>query len=207
MGMFDTVALENVEKFFKEVSWGDKNLPKAVVAHLKESNEFQTKDLGNTLSRYIVTTDGSLKSQHFENYEYESEPTGSVIKGEIKYSGEYWIEEEFHGILDIYDLVDFLNNDWHITFRLKFSDGQLETITLHDIEVVDNAERKSLAIQTKLAQAKREKLLENPIAKLYAGYWVYPMTKALYVKGFQYPKFKKVFNFLAKILIPFKNHF
>lgn len=207
MAMFDTLSFESIENFLLEVSWGENKIPSQVTQSIKESNEFQTKDLDNTLSKFLVSLDGRLKSQHFENYYYENDANGSVIKGAIKTSGEYWVDEGFNGNIKIYDTIDFLDNDWFITFEISFVSGFLNKASCISVEVINNITRKKQEVQLLQQSIKRAKLLKNPIFKFYAGFWVYPMIRFLFVKSVKHPKYKKLFKFLAKILIPFKDHF
>ena len=207
MGLFDTLSFESAAKFLLDVDWNGNPVPHAVAKTMGEHNNFQTKDLDNTLSHFLVSVDGQLKSQHFEDYEYESDLTGTVINGAIKYSGEHWISEQFTGVIEIYDQVDFLNQDWHVTFTVAFHDGVLKKIECSDIEVVSNLLRKKEEIARLNHEAKRLKIMENPLARWYAGFWVYPLTKFFFVKSCNYPRFKKLFKILADILIPFKGNF
>lgn len=135
MGMFDRVFFEDVEKRFEFIDWGDHKLDSDVIDSLKEQNDFQTKCLDNYLGNYIVTTDGRLKSQHFEQYEHINDED-SPLKFRVVRKGEYWMDENFHGFITIYNGYPIINDDnqIYINFKLKFTDGQLVNIKCSEIE-------------------------------------------------------------------------
>ena len=135
MGMFDRVFFEDVEKHFELIDWGDHKLNRDLIDSLKEQNDFQTKCLDNYLGNYIVTTDSRLKSQHFEQYEHINDEN-SPLKFRVVQKGEYWMDENFHGVATIYNGYPIINDDnqIYINFKLKFTDGQLVNIKCSEIE-------------------------------------------------------------------------
>lgn len=135
MGMFDRVFFEDVEKHFNLIDWGDHKLDSDVIDAIKEENDFQTKCLDNYLGNYIITAQGYLKSQHFEEYEHINDED-SPLKFRVKQKGEYWMDENFHGIVTIYNGYPIINDDnqIYINFNLKFTDGQLVNIKCSEIE-------------------------------------------------------------------------
>lgn len=129
MGMFDVVSFEDVEKHFDLIDWGNFHLDDNVVDKIKQDNSFQTKSLDNSLCNYIVSADGSLLSQHFEQYEHISDEN-SPFKFRVQKKGEYWIDEGFHGSIDIYNtqLSKISDFDFFVSFKLKFTDSKLVSI-------------------------------------------------------------------------------
>lgn len=135
MGMFDIVSFEDVEKHFDLINWGDQKLDSDIVDKIKKQNNFQTKCLDNYLGNYIITTDGYLKSQHFEEYEHINDED-SPIKFRIQRKGEYWMDENFHGFIVIYNGYPAEKDDveFYINLKLKFTDGKLVAIECFEIE-------------------------------------------------------------------------
>lgn len=135
MGMFDTVSFEDVEKHFDLIDWGDYQLDSKIVDKIKKDNNFQTKCLDNYLGNYVVTSCGLLQSQHFEQYEHIIDEN-APLKFRIQEKGEYWMDEDFHGIIIIYNAVPVITDDldFLISFKLKFTDGKLVSIKCCDID-------------------------------------------------------------------------
>lgn len=212
MGMFDTISFEYSEQFATKIKWGKHKVPAEVVRLIKENNIFQTKDLDKALFHYLISFEGHLKSQHFEEYQYIND-SGLPVKLAIQKKGEYWMNEDFHGSINIIPdtFIDFLDQDWFVEFNLKFADGVLEAIECIHSSSQCNIERKALAEQIteeyKKRYALRKGILDNKLLRLYAGFYVYPMMRVAFKKIQKYPKFKKLIKILLTILVPFYWYF
>lgn len=114
MGMFDEIVCEYP-------------LP----SHLElQDAVFQTKDLDCTLARNTITKDGRLRIEVWE-YVYRDDPTaafGFVL--DRKNWQEVYLDD-YHG--DLYFYGNKHTDDPLITFRARFTEGQLTSI----IEVPD----------------------------------------------------------------------
>lgn len=135
MGMFDVVSFEDVDKHFDLIDWADFHLDSSVIDKIKKENSFQTKCLDDTLSNYIVSAGGSLLSQHFEQYEHISDEN-APFKFRVQRKGEYWMDENFHGFITIYNSQPSKIDDiiFFISFELKFTDSKLVSIKCCDIK-------------------------------------------------------------------------
>ena len=130
MGLFDTVHFESPEKFAQMINWGDLTIPSQTFSFIKESNFFKTYDLDGAMSNYLVSVEGNLKSQYFEEYEYvgENEVTKKMA---INKRGEYWMDENFQGSICITpcDYLGVIDKNLDIVFKLVFSDGFLQNVS------------------------------------------------------------------------------
>jgi hypothetical protein len=212
MGLFDTVHFESPEKFAQMIDWGDFAVPSQVISQIKENNSFQTKCLSNSLTDHVITIDGNLKSQNFEDYQFVLNDD-APIKNSIKQKGEYWLDENIHGKIKIYcsEIVDFLDQDWWLDFELKFTDGTLETITCVDAEAIFNYKRKELQAELSESLRKRtemrKKIDENKFLSFYFRKWVHPQVRLTSLIYFKYPKLRKILNIYLKIFVPLSGKF
>lgn len=214
MGLFDTLTFESSEKFAQNIDWGKNKVPSQVIVLIKDNNRFQTKSLDNFMMNYLVSVEGYLKSQHFEEYQYVN-PDDRPIKMAIEAirKGEYWMDENFSGritiIPDIY--IDFLDQDWFVEFELSFKDGILEKTTCVDCRTSDNAERKQIQkdfIENLLNKiALRDKLMSNIFIKIYFKIYAAPITRLATKMCIKYPKSKKFIRFFLKTFVPLSKYF
>lgn len=137
MGMYDQVSFEDIENHFNLIDWGDLQVDNEIVEKIKQQNTFQTKCLDNCLSNYMIFFDGSLKSQHFEEYEHISD-RDSPLKFRIQKKGEYWMNEDFDGVIKIYDTCSIKNDGlkFFVEFKLKFAEKKLQSIKCSDIHKI-----------------------------------------------------------------------
>jgi Fe-S oxidoreductase len=105
--MYDIISFENVEKHFEQIDWNETKLDINIINNIKEKNNFQTKSLDNYFGNYIISSDGRLKSQHFEEYEHVVDENN----------------------LDNLDILEFF-----VDFKIKFINGDLEAIKLFNVE-------------------------------------------------------------------------
>jgi len=213
MRRHDIVSFESIEKFIQTIEWGKINLPKEVVSIIKSLNSFKTDSLDGSLSNYLVSLEGNLKSQHFEQYEYVGNNEVSQ-KMSIKKKGEYWMDEDFQGSITIspHTGIDVIDKDWSVVFELSFSDGVLQKVCCISVESTDNIARKNQAKATKdkfdqTLTKFRNRLMFNIFFINYIKYYAYPVmffcTKAVV----KHPKFKKIIIILLNIFVPFNKYF
>ena len=70
MKLFDKVSFECSEKFAQSVDWTKIVVPSEVIRSLKDKNSFLTNSFESDMMTYLISLEGNLKSQHFEEYEY-----------------------------------------------------------------------------------------------------------------------------------------
>ena len=141
MSMYDIISFENVEKHFEQIDWNETKLDINIINNIKEKNNFQTKSLDNYFGNYIISSNGRLKSQHFEEYEHVVDEN-SPLKFVIKRKGEYWMDENYDGIITIHNTypvkINNLDNldilEFFVDFKIKFINGDLEAIKLFNVE-------------------------------------------------------------------------
>jgi hypothetical protein len=137
MGMFDRVSFEDIKTHFDLIEWGDLHLESDIVDKIKEDNDFQTKCLDNYFDNYMISYEGYLKSQHFEEYEYVNQED-CILRFKINKKGEYWMDENYHGIITIRNNNPIENDNYKIytNFKLKFTDGRLVSIKCSEIDKI-----------------------------------------------------------------------
>ena len=130
MGLFDTVHFESPEKFAQMINLGDLTVPPQAISFIKESNFFKTCDLDCAMSNYLISVEGNLKSQYFEEYEYvgHDEVTKKMA---INKRGEDWMDENFQGSILITpcDYLGVVDKNLDIVFKLVFSNGFLQNVS------------------------------------------------------------------------------
>ena len=208
----DIISFESIEKFIQTIEWGKINLPKEVVSIIKRLNSFKTDNLDGSLSNYLVSLEGNLKSQHFEQYEYVGNNEVSQ-KMSIKKKGEYWMDEDFQGSITIrpHMGIDVVDKDWSVVFELSFSDGVLQKVCCISVESTDNIARKKQAKATKdkfdRTAKIRNKLMSNIFFINYIKYYAYPVMFFCTKVVVKHPKFKKTIRILLNIFVPFNKYF
>ena len=212
MRTHDIISFESIEKFIQTIEWGKINLPKEVVSIIKRLNSFKTDNLDGSLSNYLVSLEGNLKSQHFEQYEYVGNNEVSQ-KMSIKKKGEYWMDEDFQGPITIrpHMGIDVVDKDWSVVFELSFSDGVLQKVCCISVESTDNIARKKQAKATKdkfdRTAKIRNKLMCNIFFINYIKYYAYPVMLFCTKVVVKHPKFKKTIRILLNIFVPFNKYF
>ena len=212
MRIHDIISFESIEKFIQTIEWGKINLPKEVVSIIKSLNSFKTDNLDGSLSNYLVSLEGNLKSQHFEQYEYVGNNEVSQ-KMSIKKKGEYWMDEDFQGSITIrpHMGIDVVDKDWSVVFELSFSDGVLQKVCCISVESTDNIARKKQAKATKdkfdRTAKIRNKLMFNIFFVNYIKYYAYPVMLFCTKVAVKHPKFKKTIRILLNIFVPFNKYF
>ena len=209
MDMSDAILFENIEKFIQNIDWGKTEVPNEVICLIKTNNSFKTKDLDNSASDYMVSFEGSLKSQYFEEYEYVSD-NDKPMRSAIKTKGEYWIDECFSGKMNIFSdtYIDFSNKDWYVLFELSFINGFLVKSKCVKCTQSDNIHRKTNQNDTKECFINecehKQHFLCNTFIKIYINYYARPTMWLVSKLTNKFPKFKKA---LLDIFVPFNRLF
>jgi len=205
MDMSDAVLFENIEKFIQNIDWDKEEAPNEVVCLIKNNNSFRTRDLDNSASDYMVSLEGSLKSQYFEEYEYVW-GNDKPMRGAIKRKGEYWIDECFSGKINIFSdaYIDFSNKDWYVVFELSFINGFLVKSKCVKCSKSDNIDRKTNQSDTQecfINKCERKQhFLCNKFIKIYINYYARPIVWLASKLTNKFPKFKKA---LLCTFVPF----
>jgi len=208
MDMSDTVLFESVEKFIQNIDWGKTEVPNEVICLIKTNNSFRTRDLDSSASDYMVSFEGSLKSQYFEEYEYVCD-NDKPMRSAIKTKGEYWIDECFSGKINIFSdtYIDFSNKDWYVLFELSFINGFLIKSKCVKSSQLDNTKRKADPNNVKEAFINKYKnrkcFLCNKFIIIYINYYVRPITWLVSKISNKNTKLKKVTKVLLNIFVPF----
>lgn len=189
-------------------------IPSELPDEIKDINfnsiTYQTKDLENYMSLYVVDESGCLNKEIYEVEYLEPKdpkskdfldrlPIRNVISTELKKTQDTCLIRFYEYLYE-----DKYNNDYSIEYSCKVIDGQLDasSVKLVNFAISDNSERKA---NTKLWKEKLEanRKFHN---KLYIKY-----TYGVYVKfvRFVFKNLRKVIRFLdganwkiEKFLIP-----
>jgi len=205
MDMSDTVLFESVEKFIQNIDWGKTEVPNEVICLIKTNNSFRTRDLDSSASDYMVSFEGSLKSQYFEEYEYVCD-NDKPIRSAIKTKGEYWIDECFSGKINIFSdtYIDFSNKDWYVLFELSFINGFLVKSKCVKCTKSDNIDRKTDQSDTQECfinkRQHKQHFLCNKFIKIYINCYARPIMWLVSKLTNKFPKFKKA---LLGVFVPF----
>jgi len=128
---------------------------------------FQTKDLEQTLSTYIIRKDGTLAVNRY-NAEYVEgdSPDAQIAK--------QWVEDVPRTItIRFYSYIyqDENKNDYEIEFEAVFEKGKLISLTNSKFVATDNTQRKARTLQMSIELQKREQLRQRWYMKyLYLPY-------------------------------------
>jgi len=205
MDMSDTVLFESVEKFIQNIDWGKTEVPNEVICLIKTNNSFRTRDLDSSASDYMVSFEGSLKSQYFEEYEYVCD-NDKPMRSAIKTKGEYWIDECFSGKINIFSdtYIDFSNKDWYVLFELSFINGFLVKSKCVKCTKSDNIDRKTDQSDTQECfinkRQHKQHFLCNKFIKIYINCYARPIMWLVSKLTNKFPKFKKA---LLGVFVPF----
>lgn len=208
MDMSDAIVFENVEKFIQSIDWDKTEVPNEVVYLIKNNNSFKTNNLDESASDYMVSFEGNLKSQYFEEYEYVCD-SDRPTRNSIKTKGEYWIDESFSGKINIFSdiFIDFLDKDWYVLFELSFINGFLIKSKCVKCSQSDNTKRKAdpnNAKESFINKYKNRKcFLCNKFIIIYINYYVRPIMRLVSKIPNKNTKLKKVTKVLLNIFVPF----
>jgi hypothetical protein len=144
MGMFDYIRVEKKLPLSEEIK-------KAFPKHDWSKQDFQTKDLDNTMSYYTVRKNGELYADIVEGkhvrimtkkQEEEAKKTRKFVwPYKFKETARRSEKQTFSGTLSFYDLFnDQKGNTWWIEFESLFIKGKLKTVTLVKGEIHTTAE-------------------------------------------------------------------
>lgn len=144
MGMFDTVYCERKLPLTKEIK-------KAFPNKDWSKQDFQTKDLDNTMTSYYIKKNGYLYTEKVEgeNVRVISEEDEKKIKKQGKWCWPYKfvessrtsVREEITTAINFYDYDDDeQGNTWDIEFNAVFVKGKLKSLELVKGEIVSTAE-------------------------------------------------------------------
>jgi len=207
MKLFDKVSFECSEKFAQSVDWTKIVVPSEVIRSLKDKNSFLTNSFESDMMTYLISLEGNLKSQHFEEYEYLNS-NDVPIKMAIKRRGEYWMDENFNGeiIISPDQPIDFLDQDWSLDFKLIFESGFLVSTTCINCQSVDNVERKKDQREL-VGKIIKEASFKTKLIKVYLKFWLKPIDLYLNKIAYKYPSWASFLKVVRYIIIPFYNHF
>lgn len=212
MDMSDTILFESSEKFIQNIDWGNTEVPDEVGCLIKNNNSFRTRDLDNSLGEYMVSFEGSLKSQYFEEYEYVCDDD-RPIRNCIKTKGEYWIDEHFSGKINIFpdNYIDFLDKDWDVLFELSFINGFLIKTKCVKCSGSSNIERKRNQNDVRQELINKYKyrrhFLSNKFIKIYVRYYVCPIMCLVSKLPTKYLKLRKAIKRALNIFVPLNDLF
>lgn len=198
MELFDTVSFECSEKFAQSINWGGFVVPSEVIELVKDNNTFSTNSLENCTTTYLISLEGNLKSQHFEEYEYIN-PNDVPMKMAIKRKGEYWMDENFNGEITISPdcYINFSEQDWALQFKLTFESGFLVSTVCVDCKRVINTKKKQ----------EEKQLVYNKFIRFYLKFWVKPIDLYLNKLGFKYWSWVPFLKAVRYVIIPFYSYF
>ena len=158
MGMYDTVTF--AENDFNNLPYTEE----MIALGLKDRNQysFQTKDLVSCLDLFVIQN-GRLfiqkwKEEEWVEAEKNSKKSKFLPRGYLKRTGPYFVDQQHHGIVNIYDYISDVQDkyDCWVEFKLTFSEGNLIQTTLEKFEKEDNSDRKQ-----REAELKQEQEIEN----------------------------------------------
>jgi len=143
--MFDTLYSERKLPLTKEIkkAFPNRDWTKA---------DFQTKDLNNTLSTYIIKMNGYLYTEKVEGEHVRTmtEKEEEKVRKQGKFCWPYKFEEtsrtsikeEITSTINFYSYDDDEEgNTWDIEFDAEFVKGKLESLKLVKAEIVHTAEQ------------------------------------------------------------------
>lgn len=197
MGMFDTVIIESLKL----------KTPPEVKRYLKENNatypnDFQSKDLVNSLSVYKVKENGQL-------YREERKPTGKKIPYDVPFFNfrdnrsflerlyfnkkyktnepepklvdelkSVFVKDKLTATIEIYNTAEINKRYVSLDYSLKFVDGVLKSHSLNNWEIEDEEKAN---VRHKENDAFKIKMDENfARRKEFTSNWYYPVLKEIY---------------------------
>lgn len=165
--MFDTIQCSDAMPFNDDM---------AALGLTVRDWSFQTKDLHNCMSEYVLQ-DGILYERKYKETEWiEPNADSKVVFGDarfnnnfghMKYTGEYLEDTKYHGIVNMHDYrQNVMGWDCWIEYAVTFTDGKVTNTALTKFTREDSGSR----------EQKEEELntrLEAAAAKWYNKYIFY----------------------------------
>jgi hypothetical protein len=138
MGMFDNISVSDPLPFTEEMK---------ALGFAENKHTFQTKDLDNTLSSYIIQNNKLYIEKYKTERWVEGDPDSKnpfYKIGRIEREDLYFEEVPYHGEIYFYDFCQDKENkyDCWIEFKAIFTNGTLEKIEPFKFTAEDNSLRK-----------------------------------------------------------------
>lgn len=131
MGMFDTIQCSDAMPFNDDM---------AALGLTVRDWSFQTKDLHNCMSEYVLQ-DGVLYVKKYKETKW-IEPDADCKFGRIEYTGEYLEDTKHHGVVNMHDYREnVMGWDCWIEYNVTFTDGVVTDTKLIEFTKEDAAER------------------------------------------------------------------
>jgi len=108
---FDTIFFDRPESFLMQVQWGNFIVPRSVERDIALTNSFQTYNFQKNHNEYNITLDGLLMQD------------GEIISG-------------CDGSFDIYSIVQSIDNNYVVEFKLTFDCDRLRKAICNDIKAI-----------------------------------------------------------------------
>ena len=134
--MFDTIECSDAMPFNGDMA--------ALGLNVRDWS-FQTKDLDNFMSEYVLQ-DGVLYEKKYKETKWiEPDPNyklGLGNFGHMEYTGEYLEDTKYHGVVNMHDYrQDVMGWDCWIEYAVTFTDGKLTNTVLTEFTKEDSAPR------------------------------------------------------------------
>ena len=132
--MFDTIQCSDEMPFSDEM---------AALGLSARDWSFQTKDLSNTMSEYVLQDGVLLERKYKETKWIEPDPTDKLHFGHMEYIGPYLEDTKHHGKIRMYDGRHDVLKQWDcwIEYEVTFTDGKVINKELVEFRKNSNAER------------------------------------------------------------------
>jgi hypothetical protein len=192
MGMFDTIYVKRklpltkeIKKAFPDTNWTEE--------------DFQTKDIDNTMSIYTIKGTGLYYDKvEGENVRTMTEEEEKKSKKTNRFCWPYkfvetsrkTLKEPYHGTINFYTYKDDKDeNTWNFEFDAIFTAGKLKSIKLVKGEITSTAEEnaareKAWLERTRAYQAhpwtKTKKVLNKITFNYWTKFWGNTVSRALY---------------------------
>jgi hypothetical protein len=184
MGMFDTIKSERKLPLTKEIK-------KAFLNRDWSEVDFQTKDLHNTMSNYVIKKNGFLYTEKVEG-EYVRTMTEKEEETQRKKTRWCWpykfvessrsfVKQEITQTINFYSYEhDENNNTWDIEWDAEFVKGKLQEIKLVKGEISRTAEendaddrrwRDQLEAHERHPWTKTKKFLNKITFRYWSTFW------------------------------------
>ena len=142
MGMFDTIQCSDAMPFNDDMA--------ALGLNVRDWS-FQTKDLDNCMSEYVLQ-DGVLYQKKYKETKWIEPGAGSTVAfgdarfnnnfGHMKYTGEYLEDTKYHGVLNMHNYrQNVMGWDCWIEYAVTFTDGKVTNTVLTKFIKEDSAPR------------------------------------------------------------------
>jgi len=135
MGMFDTIQCSDAMPFNDDMA--------ALGLNVRDWS-FQTKDLDNCMSEYVLQ-DGILYERKYKETKWIDPDPLNKDKwhfGHMEYTGEYLDDTKYHGVINMYDYrQDVMGWDCYIEYAVTFTGGVVTNTELTKFTKEDSAPR------------------------------------------------------------------